>query len=141
MKNKNYILKQKFEDLKVKLSEKKFDEVINECEEILKNNDNPVFFNLLCLAYMNKKQFEKAVNIMNQAINLNSKNPDFSENPYNTWNSIYSIYSTAQNKGRSTSRKCRFVIESSSSISSTSPENELTFVMWFPGWSSVMLVP
>ena len=80
MKNKNHILKQKFEDLKVKLSKKKFDEVINECEEILKNNDNPVFFNLLCLAYMNKKQFEKAVNIMNQAINLNSKNPDFYNN-------------------------------------------------------------
>ena len=37
MKNKNHILKQKFEDLKVKLSEKKFDEVINECEEILKS--------------------------------------------------------------------------------------------------------
>ena len=29
---------------------------------------------------MNKKQFEKAVNIMNQAINLNSKNPDFYNN-------------------------------------------------------------
>ena len=78
MKNKNHILKQKFEDLKVKLSEKKFDEVINECEEILKNNDNPVFFNLLCLAYMNKKQFEKAKHM--NTINLNSKNPDFYNN-------------------------------------------------------------
>tara|TARA_B100000989_G_scaffold32917_1_gene21008 strand:+ start:19376 stop:20896 length:1521 start_codon:yes stop_codon:yes gene_type:complete len=80
MKEKDINLKEKFESLKVKLSKQKFSEVINECEKILKDNNNPVFYNLLCLAYMNSKEFYKAIEIMQKGFKIYPNNPDFYNN-------------------------------------------------------------
>ena len=73
-------LKKKFEDLKTKIIQKKNDEVIEECNIILKDNKVDVFYNLLCLAYNNKNDFKKAIEIMNAALRENPKNVDFLNN-------------------------------------------------------------
>ena len=73
-------LKKKFEDLKTKIIQKKNDEVIKECNIILKDNKVDVFYNLLCLAYNNKNDFKKAIEIMNAALRENPKNVDFLNN-------------------------------------------------------------
>ena len=52
-------LKNKFEELKKKFLEKKFDEVIEECNLVLKKNKIDVFYNLLCLSYNNKNNIAK----------------------------------------------------------------------------------
>ena len=71
-------LKNKFEELKKKFLEKKNDEVIEECNNILKKNKIDVFYNLLCLSYNNIGKTNKAIDVMNEALKHNPKNVDFS---------------------------------------------------------------
>ena len=73
-------LKNKFEELKKKYLQKKNDEVIEECNKILKKNKIDVFYNLLCLAYNNKGNFLEAINVMKNALKQNPKNADFFNN-------------------------------------------------------------
>ena len=73
-------LKEKFEELKKKFSENKNDEIIKECKNILKENKIDVFYNLLCLAYNNKGETYKAIDIMNGALKKSPKNIDFLNN-------------------------------------------------------------
>ena len=82
-------LKKKFEILKKKFMEKKYDEVIEECSLILKNNNIDVFYNLLCLAYNNKGETYKAIDIMNRALKKNPKNSDFLNNLGMFYSNIY----------------------------------------------------
>ena len=67
------IFKEKFEELKKKFLEKKYDEVIQGCSLILRNNNIDVFYNLLCLAYNNKGETYKSINIMNGALKKTQK--------------------------------------------------------------------
>ena len=73
-------LKNKFEELKKKYLQKKNDEVIEECNNILKKNKIDVFYNLLCLAHNNKGNFLEAINVMKDALKQNPKNADFFNN-------------------------------------------------------------
>ena len=73
-------LKNKFEELKKKYLEKKNDEVIQECNNILEKNKIDVFYNLLCLAHNNKGNFIEAINVMKIALKQNPKNVDFFNN-------------------------------------------------------------
>ena len=73
-------LKNKFEELKKKYLEKKNDEVIQECNNILEKNKIDVFYNLLCLAHNNKGNFIEAINVMKNALKQNPKNVDFFNN-------------------------------------------------------------
>ena len=72
--------KEKFERLKKKFLEKQYDEVIEKCTLILRNNNIEVFYNLLCLAYNNKGETYKAIDIMKEALKKNPKNVDFLNN-------------------------------------------------------------
>ena len=82
-------LKKKFDELKKKFLENKNDEVIKECEKILKENKIDVFYNLLCLAFNNKGETYKAIDIMNEALSHNSKNTDFYNNIGMSFTNIY----------------------------------------------------
>ncbi len=73
-------LKNKFEELKKKYLEEKNDEVIKECNDILKKNKIDVFYNLLCLAHNNKGNFLEAIDVMKNALKENPKNTDFFNN-------------------------------------------------------------
>ena len=82
-------LKEKFEVLKKKLLENKNGEVIEECKSILKKDKIDVFYNLLCLAYNNQGDSNKAVEVMNEALKHNPKNPDFYNNIGMSYSSLY----------------------------------------------------
>ena len=82
-------LKEKFEVLKKKLLENKNGEVIKECKSILKKDKIDVFYNLLCLAYNNQGDSNKAVEVMNEALKHNPKNPDFYNNIGMSYSSLY----------------------------------------------------
>ena len=82
-------LKKKFEKLKKKFLEKQYNEVIEECILILRNNNIDVFYNLLCLAYNNKGETYKAIDIMNEALKKNPKNADFLNNLGMFYSNIY----------------------------------------------------
>ena len=73
-------LQKKFEELKKKYFDNKNDEVIEECNNILKKNKIDVFYNLLCLSYNNKGNFLKAISIMDEALKQNPNNIDFLNN-------------------------------------------------------------
>ena len=73
-------LKAKFEILKKKISDQKNDEVIEECNLILKHNKIDAFYNLLCIAYSNKNNINKAISTMKEALKKNPKNEDFLNN-------------------------------------------------------------
>ena len=73
-------LKNKFEELKKRFLEKKYDEVIKECNLILKKNKVDVFYNLLCLSYNNKNNIVKAIDVMELALIDNPNNTDFLNN-------------------------------------------------------------
>ena len=70
-------LKNKFEELKKKFLEKKYDEVIEECNLVLKKNKIDVFYNLLCLSYNNKNNIVKAIDVMESALEDSPNNIDF----------------------------------------------------------------
>ena len=80
MNKERFNLGNKFEELKKKYLEKKNDEVIEECNDILKKNKIDVFYNLLCLAHNNKGNFLEAINVMKNALKQNPKNADFFNN-------------------------------------------------------------
>ena len=80
MSKEKFNLENKFEELKKKYLEKKNDEVIEECNDILKKNKIDVFYNLLCLAHNNKGNFLEAINVMKDALKQNPKNADFFNN-------------------------------------------------------------
>ena len=80
MNKERFNLENKFEELKKKYLEKKNDEVIEECNDILKKNKIDVFYNLLCLAHNNKGNFLEAINVMKNALKQNPKNADFFNN-------------------------------------------------------------
>ena len=82
-------LQKKYEELKKKYFNNENDEVIEECKNILKKNKIDVFYNLLCLAYNNKGNFLKAINIMNDALNQNPNNVDFLNNLGMSYANIY----------------------------------------------------
>lgn len=82
-------LKEKFEELKKKFSENKNDEIIKECKNILKENKIDVFYNLLCLAYNNKGETYKSIEVMKEALNYNPKNTDFYNNIGMSYANIY----------------------------------------------------
>ena len=90
-------LKKKFERLKKKFLEKQYNEVIEECILILRNNNVDVFYNLLCLAYNNKGETYKAIDIMNEALKENPKNADFLNNLGMFYSNIYD-YKKAEEK-------------------------------------------
>ena len=90
-------LKKKFEKLKKKLLEKQYNEVIEECILILKNSNVEIFYNLLCLAYNNKGETYKAIDIMNEALKKNPKNADFLNNLGMFYSNIYD-YKKAEEK-------------------------------------------
>ena len=73
-------LQKKFEELKKKYFDNRNDEVIEECNNILKKNKIDVFYNLLCLAYNNKGNFLKAIDIMNDALKQSPNNVEFLNN-------------------------------------------------------------
>ena len=73
-------LRNKFEILKKKISEQKNEEVIKECNLILKDNKIDAFYNLLCIAYSNKNNINKAISTMKEALKKNPKNEDFLNN-------------------------------------------------------------
>ena len=89
-------LKEKFELLKKKLLENKNDEVIKECKNILKKDKIDVFYNLLCLAYNNLGDSNKAIEVMNEALKHNPKNPDFYNNIGLSYSNLYK-YRMAEN--------------------------------------------
>ena len=82
-------LKEKFEELKKKFSENKNDEVIEECKNILKENKIDVFYNLLCLSHNNNGDPYKAIEVMNEALKHNPKNPDFYNNIGMSYSNLY----------------------------------------------------
>ena len=82
-------LQKKFEELKKKYFDNKNDEVIEECNNILKKNKIDVFYNLLCLAYNNKGNFLKAIDIMNEALKRKPNNVDFLNNLGMSYANIY----------------------------------------------------
>ena len=82
-------LKTKFEELKKKFLEKKNDEVIEECNNILKKNKIDVFYNLLCLAHNNKGNFLEAIDVMKEALKQSPKNVDFLNNIGMSYANIY----------------------------------------------------
>mgnify|MGYP005750270001 CR=1 FL=1 len=82
-------LKKKFEELKNKYLKKKNDEVIEECNKILKSNKIDVFYNLLCLALNNKGNFLEAINVMMDALKQNPENADFFNNIGWSYANIY----------------------------------------------------
>ncbi len=90
-------LKKKFEELKKKILEKKNDEVIKQCNVILKNNKIDVFYNLLCLAYNNKNNYTKAIEVMNEALKKNPKNIDFLNNLGMFYSNIYEYKKAEEN--------------------------------------------
>ena len=82
-------LKEKFEELREKFQKNKNDEVIKECKKILKENKIDVFYNLLCLAYNNIGDSNKAIEVMNEALKHNPKNPDFYNNIGMSYSNLY----------------------------------------------------
>ena len=82
-------LKNKFEELKKKFLEKKYDEVIEECNLILKKNKVDVFYNLLCLSYNNKNNIAKAIDVMELALKNSPNNVDFLNNLGMFYSNIY----------------------------------------------------
>ena len=82
-------LKNKFEELKKRFLEKKYDEVIEECNLILKKNKVDVFYNLLCLSYNNKNDITKAINVMELALKNSPNNVDFLNNLGMFYSNIY----------------------------------------------------
>ena len=94
-------LKNKFEELKKKFLEKKNDEVIEECNNILKKNKIDVFYNLLCLAHNNKGNFLEAIDVMKEALKQSPKNVDFLNNIGMSYAKIYKYKKaeTFYNKG------------------------------------------
>ena len=94
-------LKNKFEELKKKFLEKKNDEVIEECNNILKKNKIDVFYNLLCLAHNNKGNFLEAIDVMKKALKQSPKNVDFLNNIGMSYAKIYKYKKaeTFYNKG------------------------------------------
>ena len=82
-------LKKKFEELKNKYLKKKNDEVIEECNKILKTNKIDVFYNLLCLALNNKGNFLEAIDVMKEALKQSPKNVDFLNNIGMSYANIY----------------------------------------------------
>ncbi len=82
-------LKNKFEVLKKKFLEKKFDEVIEECNLVLKKNKIDVFYNLLCLSYNNKNNIAKAIDVMESALEDSPNNIDFLNNLGMFYSNIY----------------------------------------------------
>ena len=94
-------LKNKFEELKKKFLEKKNDEVIEECNNILKKNKIDVFYNLLCLAHNNKGNFLEAIDVMKEALKQSPKNVDFLNNIGMSYTKIYKYKKaeTFYNKG------------------------------------------
>ena len=94
-------LKEKFEELKKKFLDNENDEVIKECKKILKKNKIDVFYNLLCLAYNNKGDSNKAIEVMNEALKHNPKNPDFYNNIGMSYSNLYKYKNAEEfyNKG------------------------------------------
>ena len=90
-------LKEKFENLKKKFLDNKNEEVIKECKNILKENKIDVFYNLLCLAYNNKGETYKAIDVMNGALKHNPKNVDFLNNLGMFYSNVYE-YKEAEKK-------------------------------------------
>ena len=88
-------LKEKFEVLKKKLLENKNGEVIKECKSILKKDKIDVFYNLLCLAYNNLGDSNKAIEVMNEALKHNPKNPDFYNNIGLSYSNLYKYRNTS----------------------------------------------
>ncbi len=82
-------LKNKFEELKKKFLEKKYDEVIEECNLVLKKNKIDVFYNLLCLSYNNKNNIVKAIDVMESALEDSPNNIDFLNNLGMFYSNIY----------------------------------------------------
>ena len=89
-------LKNKFEELKKKFLEKKYDEVIEECNLVLKKNKIDVFYNLLCLSYNNKNNIAKAIDVMESALEDSPNNIDFLNNLGMFYSNIYK-YKKAEN--------------------------------------------
>ena len=94
-------LENKFEELKKKYLEKKNDEVIEGCNDILKKNKIDVFYNLLCLAHNNKGNFLEAIDVMKEALKQSPKNVDFLNNIGMSYAKIYKYKKaeTFYNKG------------------------------------------
>ena len=82
-------LKSKFEELKKKFLGGKYDEVIEECNLVLKKNKIDVFYNLLCLSYNNKNNITKAISVMESALKVNPNNIDFLNNLGMFYSNIY----------------------------------------------------
>ena len=63
----------------------------------MRNNNVDVFYNLLCLAYNNKGETYKAIDIMKEALKKNPKNADFLNNLGMFYSNIYD-YKKAEEK-------------------------------------------
>jgi len=73
-------LKIKFDILSNKLKVGLFDDVITEAKILLKKRKHQVIFNILSLAYQNIGEFQKSVDVMDEALHLNANNPYFLNN-------------------------------------------------------------
>ena len=73
-------LKKKFEVLQKKLRAGLFDEVIEGANILLNKRKHQVLFNIISLAYQSKGDYKKSIEIMEKALQANSKNPHFLNN-------------------------------------------------------------
>ena len=73
-------LEKKFQILTNKLKAGLFQEVINETKILLKKRKHQVFYNLLSLSYQSLGEHKKSIEIMEEALKANSKNPHFLNN-------------------------------------------------------------
>ena len=73
-------LKQKFETLSNKLKVGLFEDVVIESKTLLKKRKHEVIFNILCIAYQNLGKYLEAIEVMDQALKANPKNPHFLNN-------------------------------------------------------------
>ena len=67
-------LKKEVQVLINKFKSQKYDEVINTCLALLKNNNNDFLWNLLGMSFQNKSQYSKSISCFKNSIKLNSNN-------------------------------------------------------------------
>ena len=73
-------LQKKFIILQNKFKSGYFEDVINGAKVLLKKRKHQVLYNIICLSYQNIGEFEKAIEIMEQALTINSRNVYFLNN-------------------------------------------------------------
>ena len=74
------LLQKKFGILQNKFKAGLYEEVINEAKALLRKRQHQVLYNIICLSYQNLGKFKESIEIMEKALNINSKNIYFLNN-------------------------------------------------------------